>query len=111
MKNISIKNLMNHTSGIPDYWQNSVDNNKDSIFKFLKKRDSLLFSPNSNHSYCNSGYFLLGQIIETVSGMEYDDFMKENIFKPLGMNQTFVNDGKNMIEQLGMMKIGIKMIT
>ncbi len=94
MGNVLIENLMNHTSGIPDYWQNNIANNKDSIFNFLNIKDTLLFSSNTNHSYCNSGYFLLGQIIERVSGMSYDDFLEENIFKPLGMNHTFVYDGK-----------------
>jgi len=101
MGDILIKNLMNHTSGIPDYWQNSIKNNRDSILNFLNNKDTLLFSPNTKHSYCNSGYFLLGQIIESVSGMDYKDFLEENIFKPLGMNHTFVNDGRKCNRAIG----------
>lgn len=101
MKKISIKNLMNHTSGIPDYWQNDVYNQKDSIFNFLAQKDSLEFIPNSEHRYCNSGYFLLGEIIESVSGKSYAEFLSENIFTPLGMKSTFVNNGKEINRAIG----------
>jgi len=93
MKDIPIKNLMNHTSGIPDYWQNDIYNQKDSIYNFLNQKDTLQFTPNTKHRYCNSGYFLLGEIIESVSGKSYGGFLSEKIFKPLGMKNTFVNDG------------------
>jgi CubicO group peptidase (beta-lactamase class C family) len=101
MQNITIKNLMNHTSGIPDYWTNGIKNNKDSIFKFHFKHDTLLFSSNTGHRYCNSGYFLLGQIIENISGKTYGDFLKENIFDPIGMNNTFVYDGNEYKRAIG----------
>lgn len=101
MKNISIKNLMNHTSGIPDYWQYDVYNQKDSIFNFLAQNDSLEFIPKSEHRYCNSGYFLLGEIIEKVSGKSYADFLRETIFIPLGMKSTFINNGKKANRAIG----------
>jgi CubicO group peptidase (beta-lactamase class C family) len=101
MKDISIKNLMNHTSGIPDYWQNDIDNQKDSIYKFLSQKDTLQFAPNSKQRYCNSGYFLLGEIIESVSRKSYGDFLSENIFKPLGMKSTFVNNGIKVDRAIG----------
>ncbi len=101
MKNISIKNLMNHTSGIPDYWQNDVYNQKDSIFNFLAYKDSLEFIPNSEYRYCNSGYFLLGEIIEKIAGKSYAEFLSENIFTPLGMKSTFVNNGKEINRAIG----------
>lgn len=101
MKNVSIKNLMNHTSGIPDYWQNDVYNQKDSIFNFLVQKDSLEFKPNSEHRYCNSGYFLLGEIIEKVTRKSYSEFLSEEIFTPLGMKSTFVNNGKEINRAIG----------
>ncbi len=91
MKNIQIKNLMNHTSGIPDYWQFDISNQKDSIYMFLNLQDSLEFITNTKQQYCNSGYFLLGEIIESVSGKSYADFLRDNIFIPLGMENTFIN--------------------
>ena len=101
MKDISIKNLMNHTSGIPDYWQNDIYNQKDSIYNFLNQKDTLQFTPNTKHRYCNSGYFLLGEIIESVSGKSYGDFLSEKIFKPLGMKNTFVNNGTAIDRAIG----------
>jgi CubicO group peptidase (beta-lactamase class C family) len=101
MQPVTIKNLMNHSSGIPDYWPNNIDNNKDSIMDFHFNNDTLLFSPNTNYSYCNSAYFLLGLIIEKVSGKSYNDFLNENIFTPIGMSHTFVNDGNKCIRAIG----------
>lgn len=101
MKAIPIRNLMNHTSGIPDYWQNDIYNQKDSINNFLKQNSRLQFTPDSKHQYCNSGYFLLGEIIEKVSGKSYDDFLSENIFKPLGMKNSFVNNGAEVDRAIG----------
>ena len=101
MNNIQIKNLMNHTSGIPDYLQHNIYNQKDSIYDFLQKKDSLEFNTNTEHRYCNSGYFLLGEIIESVSGNTYGDFLKEKIFIPLGMKNTFVNQGIDFDRAVG----------
>jgi CubicO group peptidase (beta-lactamase class C family) len=101
MKDIQIKNLMNHTSGIPDYWQHDIYNQKDSIYKFLILHNTLDFTPNTKQQYCNSGYFLLGEIIESISSITYNDFLIENIFKPLGMKNTFVNDGTEFERAIG----------
>ncbi|MFO7658367.1 MAG: serine hydrolase domain-containing protein [Bacteroidales bacterium] len=101
MTSVSITNLMNHTSGIPDYWQNNIYNQEDSIFKFLNKQDKLQFAPNTEHQYCNSGYFLLGEIIESVTGKSYGEFINESIFKPLGLKNTFVNKGTNIDRSIG----------
>jgi CubicO group peptidase (beta-lactamase class C family) len=68
---ITIKNLLTHTSGITE----SLD-------------AGLAFTPGTQISYSNAGYNLLGKIIEKVSGMTYENFLKENIFQPLGMNNT-----------------------
>jgi CubicO group peptidase (beta-lactamase class C family) len=68
---ITIKNLLTHTSGITE----SLD-------------AELAFTPGSQISYSNAGYNLLGKIIEKVSGMPYEKYLQENIFQPLGMNNT-----------------------
>ena len=68
---ITIKNLLTHTSGIME----SLDK-------------ELAFTPGAQISYSNAGYILLGKIIEKVSGMSYEKYLQENIFKPLGMNNT-----------------------
>lgn len=101
MQSVSIRNLMNHTSGIPDYFQYNIDNTNDSIYNFLFKQDSLLFHPNTNYSYSNSGYFLLGKIIEAISDTTFSGFMQERIFKPIGMKNTFVYNGKDNYKATG----------
>ncbi len=68
---ITIKNLLTHTSGITE----SLD-------------AELAFTPGTQISYSNAGYNLLGKIIEKVSGMSYEKYLQENIFQPLGMNNT-----------------------
>lgn len=94
-KIITIENLLTHTSGIPSFTEKeSFDKlyaqefSKDSIVKYFEN-DSLLFEPSSDWSYSNSGYFLLGLIIEKVSGMSYQDYVSQNIFKPLEMSNTY----------------------
>jgi len=101
MNNVIIKNLMNHTSGIPNYWSNNIANNLDSILNFHYNNNSLLFESNTNQEYCNSGYFFMGLIIEKVSGLSYNDFLKKNIFDKVGMNHTFVNAGEECERAIG----------
>lgn len=101
MNNVTIQNLMNHTSGIPNYWYHNIANNKDSILNFHFNNDSLLFESNTNQKYCNSGYFFLGLIIEKVSGFSYNDFLKKNIFDKVGMIHTFVFSGEECERAIG----------
>ncbi|OXS57149.1 hypothetical protein B1B00_15830 [Bacillus sp. DSM 27956] len=97
-KNITIKNMLNHTSGLPDYmewfetegnWdQTKIATNKD-VIKFLKDEEpDVLFPVNEKWEYCNTGYVLLAEIIEMVSKMEYGEFLKIRIFEPLSMLNT-----------------------
>lgn len=97
-EHITIKNLINHTSGIPDYmeWFENPDNwdpnriatNKD-VVNFLKdERPEVLFHVNERWEYCNTGYVLLAEIIEMVSKMGYGEFLQKRIFTPLNMFNT-----------------------
>lgn len=97
-KGIKISNLIYHTSGLPDYMElfeekwdkNKFATNKDIVELFQKYQPKLNFKPNEKFQYSNTGYALLGLIIERVSKMKYEDFLKENIFKPLKMKNTLV---------------------
>lgn len=93
LHDIPIKNLMNMTSGIFNYWENNIKNNKDSILKFHYESKELYFPTNTKYHYNNSNYFFLGLIIESVSGQSYNEFLTQNIFAPAGMINTFLYDG------------------
>jgi len=96
--NITIRNLLTHTSGLPSYedqfeknWDHKkIAFNKDIIEMLQKLHDTLFFKPGSKWKYSNTGYAVLAAIIEKVSGMSYNDFMAKNIFQPLGMTHSFI---------------------
>jgi CubicO group peptidase (beta-lactamase class C family) len=92
---ITIRHLLNHTAGIADYVGLGLERpgltNKD-VFDVLMRQDSPRFAPGEKWEYSNSGYILLGLIVEKVSGQPYRLFLKRHIFAPLGMNHTFVYD-------------------
>ena len=92
---VTIHNLLTHTSGIPSYtsqpgFAQNVSRNPFTVDDFVKKYTSgdLEFEPGTKFVYDNSGYFLLGAIIEKVTGKPYEQVLKENIFDPAGMKNT-----------------------
>src|SRR2546423_8733091 len=92
---ITIHNLLSHTSGIPSYTSlpgffTNVSRNPFAVDDFIKKYASgdLEFEPGTRFVYSNSGYFLLGAIIEKVTGKPYEQALRENIFDRLGMKNT-----------------------
>jgi CubicO group peptidase (beta-lactamase class C family) len=105
-RRITIENLLTHTSGIPSYTEDSgfadimqKDLSKDSIMRWMS-RDSLLFEPGTDWSYSNSGYFLLGMIIEKVAGVSYESYVQKNILDPLHMDSTYFGSSKKVIPGL-----------
>lgn len=91
---VTIHQLLNHTSGIPSYTNGEFfrEHSRDyySPEDFVKKFSSgdLEFEPGSKFRYNNSAYFILGEMIEKITGKSYADNLKERITKPLGMNNT-----------------------
>jgi len=91
---ITIYNLLTHTSGIPNFTNfpdyHSSEATPTTPAELVKRfRDKPLdFQPGEQFRYSNSGYVLLGYLIEKISGQRYQDFLQENIFKPLGMNDS-----------------------
>src|ERR1051326_4317966 len=92
---VTIENLLRHTSGIPSYtdapnFMDEVARNPSKPDDFVKRYCSgdLQFDPGSKFHYNNSGYFLLGTILEHVTGKKYEQLLRENIFDPLGMKDT-----------------------
>lgn len=93
MHSITLKNLMQHTSGLKvrHYGEEDGLTNEDIYQNFLKsKGDTLLFEPGTDFSYSNSGYMLLAMIVERVSGQSFESFLKEKVWNPLGMTNTYV---------------------
>jgi CubicO group peptidase (beta-lactamase class C family) len=89
-QDITLRHLLMHTSGIPDF---DFVNNPVQQTTVAKLIDSfralpLRFPPGEGWNYTNSGYVLLGYVIEQVSGSNYRSFLNDTIFKPLGMNDT-----------------------
>ncbi len=92
---ITIHHLLTHTAGIPNYTSfpnffNDHMRNPYTPDEFVEvfKDSTLQFTPGEKFAYSNSGYFLLGVIIEKVSGKTYEQMLKKNIFTPLKMNNT-----------------------
>ena len=96
--NITVRNLLNQTSGLPPYYplldslfdKKNIATNKDVIELYAKHRPKILFEPNTKCKGGEVGYVMLASIIEKVSGKTYAEFLSESIFKPLKMNNSFV---------------------
>lgn len=91
---VTIKQLLTHTSGIPNYTNFPGYEKTAGLFAtnaelLARFKDKLLeFSPGEQYRYSNSGYHLLGMIIEKAAGQSYADYLQQNIFTPLGMKTT-----------------------
>jgi len=104
---IKIKHLLSHTSGLKSHtdtiWANIdarkyFESSKDVLNYF--KNDTIKFEAGENHDYCNLNFNILAYIIEKASGMEYADYVDENIFKPLDMTNSYVPDEGQVIPNL-----------
>jgi CubicO group peptidase (beta-lactamase class C family) len=100
-KNVTIRTLLNHRSGLPHYsnfpgimkkaWnRKKVLTNKDVLDLIIKQKFKPIFANNARFDYCNTNYVILALIIERATGQNYRDAMQTLIFKPLGMKNTFV---------------------
>lgn len=93
---ITIRHLLNHTSGLPDYqqimdehWDKSkVAGNEDIITYLIQYHPDKLAEPGEKYEYSNTGYVLLASIAEKASGKDFVEFCRERIFKPLNMTST-----------------------
>jgi len=103
-KTITVRNLLNHTSGLPDYedlmdaeekakgptWTPEHQIQDAEVLELLKKEKNGKFAPGTSWSYSNSGYVVLGLTVAKASGKSYGEFLRERIFAPLKMNHTLV---------------------
>lgn len=98
-EDVTCRLLMNQRSGLPRYMSLALDkwpnkriplSNNDMLELFEKYAPDRYFKPNGGFHYCNTNYALLANIVEAVSGMHFEDFMREKVFEPLGMKDAFI---------------------
>lgn len=101
---ITLHHLLTHTSGIKDFTSMKAikniareDLSPKELVDFFKN-EPIDFKPGEQYKYCNSGYVLLGYIIEIVSGESYKDFVAKNIFQKAGMKNTFYASHEHIIK-------------
>ncbi len=89
---ITIRDLMTHRAGFPEdnpFGDRQLGNTDEQLLKLMRDNPSFSNVPGISYEYSNLGFALLGTIIKNVSGQPYQQFMMEQIFKPLGMNHTY----------------------
>ena len=109
-KAITIRHLLNHTSGLVDYEDimekqsagvphETIPQIKDAgVLELLKHQTRTKFPPGTRWDYSNSGYVVLAMVVEKKSGMSFGEFLRQRIFKPLEMNGTVAYEkGKNEV--------------
>ncbi len=98
-KNITVKMLLNHRSGLPNYtnylnvygWdKKKLVTNLDVLASLYKMKPPIQFTAGKRFNYCNTNYALLALIVEKVSGQSFPEYMDEKFFLPLQMNDTYV---------------------
>jgi D-alanyl-D-alanine carboxypeptidase len=101
----SVQSLMNHTSGIPDFTNLGPKSENIEAVAFTQQQflaairgEKPAFPPARLWRYDNSGFYLLGMIIEKVTGESYADYMLNHIFKLLGMNSTRYCDARSIVK-------------
>jgi CubicO group peptidase (beta-lactamase class C family) len=106
-KKITIRHLLNHTSGVRDQWQllaisgTRLDDviTQEHILKILSKQKELNFEPGEQFLYSNSGFTMLAEIVKAATGQTLRAFTDSAIFKPLGMTNTHFHDNYKEIEK------------
>lgn len=103
---ITLRHLIHHTSGLRDQWDlfslagGRMDDviSKSDVLELVSKQSDLNFPPGDEHLYCNTGYTLLGVVVEHVSGISLKDFCAQRMFEPLGMTRThFHEDHRHIV--------------
>jgi len=98
-KDIKIYNLLNHTAGIQSDGAFVITDPANLALPDIIERIlalPLTFEPGSSYTYSNNGYIILSYIIEQASGMSYEDYLKKNLFLPLGMNSTGQDNARDV---------------
>jgi CubicO group peptidase (beta-lactamase class C family) len=105
---IRVHDLLTHRSGLPHYHyfvdhytdRSRYLSNQDVVKLMVKHKIPLNFKPNSKFSYCNTNFIMLALIVEQVTGKKFPKAMKELVFDPLEMRNTFILDKKSMFDKI-----------
>lgn len=101
---ITVRMLLSHRSGLPNYvyfmtqdpeWRRKMATNNDMLQFMIDKKPALYGYPNRGFHYCNTNFALLALIVEKVSGQPFPEYMKNTIFTPLGMINTYIFSKKD----------------
>ena len=104
-KVVRLRNLLNHTNGYREVynllpmtgWTGEDQLRREDVIEMLQRQKQLEAPPGEVFSYCNSGYILLADIVERVTGEKFPDWMEENVFQPLGMSGTMIRSDPRTI--------------
>ena len=101
---VTLDDLVHHTSGLTDYTELLGEDFDDTdvtttaqALGALTEADELAFDPGTAFEYSNTNYFLLGQVVERVDGRTLGEFLADEVFAPLGMDQTVVRDDADLV--------------
>ena len=97
---ITIRHMLHHTSGMRSLhamlelagWRRGDSRTNEDLYRFMLNQKELNFEPGEEFLYCNTGYMLMVNIIENVTKEKFPMWMKANVFEPLGMTNTYVED-------------------
>jgi CubicO group peptidase (beta-lactamase class C family) len=103
-KDVTIKMLLNHRAGLPDYthllwdwgWPKNAKASNNDVLNYMVSAKALqVFKTNTMFDYCNTNYVMLALLVEKISGLSFPKFMQKHIFKPLQMNDSYVFEPKD----------------
>lgn len=104
-KIITIRHLLHHTSGLRSFhyllvlagWRLNDERTNEDLYRFMLKQKELNFNPGDEYMYCNTGYMLMVNIIEKITGEPFVSWMKSNVFDALGMYNTYIETRSNAV--------------
>jgi len=102
---ITIRHMLHHTSGLRSLhamlelagWRGDDSRTNEDLYRFMLNQRELNAKPGDEYNYCNTGYMLMVNIIEKVTGEKFPAWMKDTVFEPLGMTNTYVEDNYSRI--------------
>lgn len=104
-RDATVRRVANHTSGLPVHYQFFYEDEsarRPSMAESIRRYGQLLTMPGETYTYSNLGYGLLEYAIEQVTGTAYDEFMLQEVFKPLGMHESAVNRRPDFADRVAM---------